>query len=279
MTTEASSFEEKDFLAFLADLGSRVAPGTVSNYRAALKWPLELGFGIDATSSLSSRLLRGLALKYPKPPRILPLWSLDRVLALLSSFEFLSENCSIWNLTRKMVFLLALASANRASELASLSRGTLVFSPGDKDVTMAVRPNFRFKNQSNSSAPPNILVAALPGTSTLARSLCPVRTLRSYLLASSPSRHDALLINSKSGKPLVTQSVSLTICHLISQADPGSVPKAHDTRKMAVSLAWTRGVPPATIMSRMNLKSANSLFSHYLSASSLPNLPVRPLAR
>jgi len=277
LTTEASSFEERDFLAFLADLGTRVAPRTVSNYRAALKWPLQLGFHIDTSSSLAGRVIRGLALRYPKPPRILPLWSLDKVLSFLSGPRFLPSNCSMWDLTRKTIFLLSLASGNRVSELAALSRDALLFSNRDKEVTVAVRPNFRFKNQNNFVAPPNVSVKALPGVSSMARALCPVRTLRDYLAATSPSKHPDLLINSKTGNPLTTQAVSLTICHLISQADPGSIPRAHDTRKIAISLAWTRGLSPATIMSRMNLKTANSMFVHYLSSIPRPGFPSRPL--
>ena len=83
--TETSILTEEAFLSFLVFLGRRLAPDTVSSYRAALRFPLSVAFGIDTSSVLATRLIRGLKVRDPKHPRILSTWPFNRVLTFLTS--------------------------------------------------------------------------------------------------------------------------------------------------------------------------------------------------
>ena len=61
----------------------------------------------------------------------------------------------------KEMFLTALATGNRVSELAALSRASILVSPTNSQVTLPVCPGFLYKNQSISQTHPNIVVKDL----------------------------------------------------------------------------------------------------------------------
>ena len=77
---------------------------------------------------------------------------------------------------------------------------------------------------------------------------------------------DRLFRNPKTGKPLAKSSLAFRICKVIDLADPGKLPKCHDVRKTAVSLAWVRGLSCAEVVSRAFWKSAHVFIIRYLNA-------------
>ena len=146
---------------------------------------------------------------------------------------------------------LSSGSGNRASELAAVKKSSVLFTSGG--VRMAVAPGFLYKNQRAGRCPPDIEFASLPDNPAL----CPVRWLRRYLDL-YPGTEGRLFVNSKSGSSLLPGTIAHLICKLIDQADPGKFPKAHDCRKLAASLAWTRGVSSEEICRRAFCESDGS---------------------
>ena len=123
-------------------------------------------------------------------------------------------------------------------------------------------PGFLFKNQRLNRSPPNIEIVPLE---TGPIELCPVNNLATYLKGSPPTR-GKLFVNSRTNKPLHSSSISKLLCELINEADPGLIPQAHDVRRIATSIAWTRGLDPLEITKRTFWSSSNVFIERYLSA-------------
>ena len=187
------------------------------------------------------------------------------VLNILTSKEYNCESSNIENLLDKTIFLTALASGNRTSELAATRRDVLQRVDGGTTFQLAVKPGFLFKNQRIDRVPPNILIKPLINGDP---ELCPVRTLSIYLERTS-TQESALFLHPSMGRPLQRPSLALRLVQLIEKADPGLFPRAHDLRKKATSLAWTRGVPPNEIINAAFWTSSNIfIFVHILACKS-----------
>ena len=73
-----------------------------------------------------------------------------------------------------------------------------------------------------------------------------------------------MFLHPKTGRNLQRPSISLRLCKLIEQACPGSLPRGHDGRKQATSLAWSRGMPPADIIDAGFWSSSSTFLKFYL---------------
>ena len=116
-----------------------------------------------------------------------PAWNLDVVLRYLISatFEPLSST-PLCSLTKKVLFLVALAMAKRVGELQAISRYVSFASSG---ACLAYVPEFLAKTESASHPPPrSFLVKSLSDFAAgLDQNLllCPVRALREYIRSTS----------------------------------------------------------------------------------------------
>ena len=92
------------------------------------------------------------------------------------------SSCSLKCLTQKTVFLIALASGRRRSELHTLSAtpGSVKFSADKSSVELHFFPGILAKNQLPSVAGVPLEIPALPGSGPDI-TLCPVRALRIYM--------------------------------------------------------------------------------------------------
>lgn len=100
----------------------------------------------------------------------------------------------------KTLFLTALATGNRVSELAALSRTAVSIPDNAKKITLPVKPGFLYKNQTMSRTPPNIVIKALLNKDGSPHNLCPIDALRRWLRLSALWESDAIFINPKSKK-------------------------------------------------------------------------------
>ena len=119
---------------------------TIRNYAASLAKPLKLGFGIDTKSEEFKESINAFFLQNPPEMKRIPSWSLEKVLQLLESKPYDNQRTTIYKLLRKTVFLTALASGNRVSEIAALDV-TGALGRDQSGLTLAVKPGFLFKNQ------------------------------------------------------------------------------------------------------------------------------------
>ena len=124
---------------------------------------------------------------------------------------------------------------------------------------MSVRQGFLYKNQRADRSPPNISFPALlseQGSSTL----CPVEALRHYLSRSQAlDNNPSLFINPLTSANLQRPSISLWLCRIIEEFSPNGMPRAHDVRKQAASLAWVKGIAPNEIIQAAFWSTSNIL--------------------
>ena len=151
-------------------------------------------------------------------------WPLNKVLRLVSGV--VTTDCSYQHLLMKTLFLVALASGARVSELAALSRdkGFVKFLPSG-EVSLSPHPKFMAKNEDPVHRWKPWIIVPLPQDP----SLCPVRCLENYL-ERTQSWSSGRLFQRESGGTITIDGVRQQILYLIKEADPESIPKAHDVR-------------------------------------------------
>ena len=164
----------------------------------------------------------------PAPDK--PSWSLNKVLQLASSID--SDQCSYQQLLRKTLFLIAPTSGTRLSEMAALPRapkfakflhtGEALLSPHAKFLAKNEDPQKRWKPWKIITLPQD-------------PSLCPVSTLRTYL-EKIHSWTSGPLFRREKGGTISINGIRQQILYFIKEADPDSIPKAHQVRAIATSV-------------------------------------------
>ena len=150
-----------------------LSPKTVLVYRNALKLPLLHGFNVDTSDREFSLLARSQFLQNPPPKKLIPAWNPNKVLSMLEQPEFLNHRATPHRLLMKTLFLVALATGNRVSEIAAFTRVGSKILPGSKKAIIAVRHGFLYKNQTMDRSPPNIVIKALLDQDLTPNRLCP----------------------------------------------------------------------------------------------------------
>ena len=195
-------------------------------------------------------------LQWPRLTLVLPQWDLGFVLEALSKipYEPLRE-ASLKRLALKTVFLLAMASAGRRSELLALvfDPQYIQFKPKGAGVTLYFTPEFMRKNQRPNQVNDPWYIPAVPTSKPdFGDPKCPVRALRYYhrYMTEHPELRKGrrrLFIPFKDnnvGKELSAASIFRWICTTIvdshaslqnSKSIPGKV-TAHEVCAVVTSL-------------------------------------------
>ena len=181
------------------------------------------------------------------------------------------------------VFLLAMASAGRPSELHALrfDQNYIQFKPKGAGVTLYFSPEFMRKNQKPNQVNDPWFIPAIPtGKPEFGAPNCPVRALRYYhwYLSEHPElRKDRRRLfvpikDNNAGKELSAFSISRWICTTIvdshaaiqdSKKLSGSV-KAHKVRAVATSLQLFNKVDLHSVMKAGRWSSGGTFTSFYL---------------
>ena len=177
-----------DFLLYLFQ-ERKLQPGTIDRYRSAIADKLgNVPVNVSKDENLT-RLLDSFHRDRPKGRRGILSWNLSLVLLQLTKapFEPLKE-ASLKHLTFKTVFLMALGSGKRRSEIHAWLHKNIRHQADWSKVSLYPSPSFLSKNQLAKEGPESVAPVVIP---TLAptldkllkgdRSLCPVRALRYYL--------------------------------------------------------------------------------------------------
>lgn len=256
-----------DFLTWLADSTNR-APATVSAHYAALADPLRFGMGIRVPQRALSLLMKGISSS--REPRRQPVlaWSLHRVLQYLT---FEGVTMEVGHFLQRAVFLLALATGYRASQLAAVTRHPS-FSRLEDDcsaLTLSPSPTFLAKNErADDMIGPLRIPSFLEGGHP--HPLCPVRAFKDYVERTEGVSEDHLFYNSKTRNPLTSRSLARLLCRIIEEADPGHAPHAHNIRGLAASLAFLRTHSVERVQDLGGWASATSFRTRYLYHSVTP---------
>ncbi|XP_068247350.1 uncharacterized protein [Palaemon carinicauda] len=124
--------------------GQGLAANTITTCKSALTRPLLYAFQIDLSSNIFNKLPKACARLRPAPPPKPISWSLDKVLHFASNLD--NDSCPLKDLTQKVIFLFALASGARVSEIVALSReeGHILFADTG-ELTLFPDPTFLAK--------------------------------------------------------------------------------------------------------------------------------------
>ena len=272
-----------DFLLYLFEV-KNLQPSTIDGYRSAIADKLgNTTVNISKDENLT-RLLDSFHRDRPKGRRGIPSWNLSLVLHQLTKapFEPLRE-ASLKHLTFKTVFLLALGSGKRRSEIHAWQHKNIRHQSDWSKVSLIPSPSFLSKNQLAKEGPESVAPVVIPALAPTLdrslksdRSLCPVRALRYYLDRTSDLRQhkELVFVSFKKGfnKDISPATISswikqtVILCYELSdqQAHTLHQVKAHDVRAFAASKAFQSGVSLEQILSACHWKSHNTFTQFYL---------------
>ena len=146
---------------------------------------------------------------------------------MLEQPQFRTSSANPKNLLMKALFLTALATGNRVSELANLSRASMLVSPNNTQITLPVRPGFLYINQTMSRTPPNIVIKALREGSSH-HCLCPVDALLHWIDLTKNWGSDSVFLSAISKKPMNRGAISHLLVRTINLASPNTFAKGHE---------------------------------------------------
>ena len=175
-----------DFLIFLFE-EKKLAISSIQGYRSCIS-KVFLARGIDISHDRDlNMLVRNFAIERPVQHREAPRWDLMVVLRFLMKPPFEPMNmASVADMTRKLAFLLTLATAKRNSEVWAFS-ADVRFGQDYNAATLSFLPNFLAKTMDPSRPETAYAPVTIPalgpsmGEDLPDRFLCPVRALGYYL--------------------------------------------------------------------------------------------------
>jgi hypothetical protein len=220
--------------------------------------------------------LKGLIQSQGVPRTIVPTWNLEVVLSALKRAPYEPiETTDTKSITLKTVFLIAITSARRASEIYSMDSILIRF--GSSTVTAFTGLGFKPKVNSNWHVNQPIELPALHLERDHAlHKLCIRRSLNAYLKATQhlrkqPGCHQLFLClgGKRKGKPVSKVRISQWLKKLIQDAyktlglPPPEGVKGHQVRKQATSWADMAGIDPQKICDAATWKSDSVFARHY----------------
>ena len=247
------------------------ALSTIKGYRAMLSAVFKFPLPEISTSPILKDLIRSFEISAPRPLFPPPPWDLDKVLQFLSGppFEPLAR-ASFLDKTKKALFLLAMATAKRVSELQALSFSV---SFQGEDLVLYYDPFFRAKTESAANPLPRSVI--VPSLSDFAGDLpervqCPVRAIKFLRKAARSASYipSRLFVSPRIPEHAMSKNaMSFYLRQLI--VDSGALsssrpPRAHDIRGIATSLNYYSNLSLSNLMQVATWKSDCVFASRYL---------------
>ena len=271
-----------DFLIFLREQ-KNLSSTAIKGYRSALA-PVFLHRGLDISSSPEiSALLKNFDQEIIKTPAPTPKWDLNIVLQSLTRHPYEPlKSCSLKALTHKTVFLLALASAKRVSELHGLSY-IVSWALDKSSATLRLCPEFIAKTQIPGDPSTRYDPITIPALTNLIDKsdeeylLCPLRALQRYLSRTSAARPRCTRLfmsttSTVNHRSISKNTVSFWIRSVIKSAyqeAPQSDLKlwkvsAHEVRAIATSLLFKQNASVKEVMNAASWRSRSTFVAFYL---------------
>ena len=277
--SSASVTQISDFLQQLFDK-HKFSPTTIAGYRSAISLIHKgvNGVALGQDKDLSD-LISGMSKLRPRKRILTPNWSLPLVLNMLTKapFEPLSKTTMKY-LTLKTVFLVAVTSGRRVSEIHALSSDENHFrwEKNGKGVRLLTNREFLAKNESLKNPGQDIFLASFDqfSSSDEENLMCPCRALAIYLNRTKAVRegNTQLFLTHKKGdvrkpsKDTIARWIVETIktCYQLAGNEDVLLAKAHDTRSLASSWALFQGVNLEEIMRAAFWNSDTTFTTFYL---------------
>ncbi|KAJ8706181.1 hypothetical protein PYW07_010958 [Mythimna separata] len=229
--------------------------GSLNSTRSALS--ILMGSKITSDDRLK-RFFKGVFRLKPPNPKYNVTWDPGRVLDYLAS-KYPNESVSLVDLTKKLVTILALTSAHRVQTLSLIKIKNIIFLADGVQIKV---PDI-IKTSSKSSLQPCLHLKSY--SSKL--EICPVHTLKSYLIVTKNIRKetDNLIITYK--KPYhsaSSQSISRWIKMTLNESGiDTSVFTAHSTRHASTSAASRAGLSIDLIRKTAGWSGTSSTFARF----------------
>ncbi|XP_064120812.1 uncharacterized protein LOC135225407 [Macrobrachium nipponense] len=273
-SSNTSIIQIADFLLLLRSQ-QKLAVSTIKGYRSMLTSIFRhRNIDVSGNKDLSDLIRSFETAKRKDNPT--PSWNLDVVLSFLTSSRFEPLDKASWkDLTKKTLFLVALATAKRIGELQAFSKN-VGFS--GENAVCSLQLGFLAKNENPSHPWPRSFT--IPGLSHLVgqekeRGLCPVRALKFYLQKTKHLRGqtDNLWCSvKKPSLPLSKNALAFFIKDLIREAhqncDEKSFPilkvKAHEVRAVVTSMAYRHNKSMKAILEATFWRSKSIFADCYL---------------
>ena len=271
--------EISEFLQELFDK-HKFSPSTIAGYRSAISLIHKGCNGVQVGQDKDlSELITGMSNLRPRKRSLVPNWSLPLVLNILSKapFEPLAT-ASMKFVTLKTVFLIAISSGRRVSEIHALSIDSSHFrwEKNGKGVRLLTNRDFMAKNESLNNPGQDIFLASFDQFTSVEEDLlmCPCRALAIYMNRTEALREgkEHLFITYKKGevrrpsKDTISRWIVQTvkIAYELAGEDDLTLARAHDTRSLASSWALFQGVKLEEIMRAAFWKAETTFTSFYL---------------
>lgn len=257
-----------DFLTYLYHKGLQYS--TINGYRSMLSavLPCIEGYKVGQHPYVI-QLLKGVFNARPPQARLVPEWDLLKVLNALQKrpFEPLSK-ASLKLITMKTVFMIAISSFRRCSDLQSFRIGPESVNIQSKGITFIRHGLAKQDRQSHRRA--TVFIPAFPDN----KKLDPKRCMYYYLKATekyrrSPEGADetkVFLGLNEPHRPVSSQTISHWIVETLrfTLNDKEMKVKAHSTRALGPSLALFRGASVESIMNSADWSSETTFTRFYL---------------
>ena len=254
----------------------KLAIGTIKGFRSVLQSVLRhVDFNVSNNHDISD-VIRSFIVERPLVKKESVAWNLDIVLKFLCSgrFEPLSS-ASLRDITRKTLFLVAMALDKRVSELQALS-GDVGFSEQGAMVSLSL--GFRAKNDNKVKAlPRSFLVKSLQQLvgQEEERKLCPVRALKAYLSrtkAYSRKGRNLFLAPRNPERSASKNGLAFLIKSVIKEAHEHVSPeseklfkvKSQEIRAISTSLSFAHNLSIESVIEAAQWRSHSVFASHYL---------------
>ena len=277
MKTNKLDVSEHVLISFFFKLFKQgLALRTMSAYRASLADPMFYGYQIDTNSKVFRDFFISCRTRRPITKALPPQWEVDKVLQYLKTSQFKNnKTISLPALLLKTLFLIALATGSRISEIAAFRRDKdhCSFSTNNSLVRLSTAEGFTFKSERRLKRNPIISIPALL-LKDLRHSLCPVECLRTWLDRTSewPNPKNFIWFNAATQKPANNRILALRFRQLVNLSHAyNTKSNFHQIRKVATSLAFDRGLSLAEICSRASWGNDSVFFKNYYLKQSVKN--------
>jgi integrase len=255
---------------------------TIEGYRTAINKVLLVTQEVDIGKDVNlSNLISNFNRSRPREVNSLPNWDLALVLKALSEKPFEPiKKIPLKMLTLKTVFLIALATGKRRSELHALTRDSLRWNDDESVCTIDTDPAFLAKTQVLKDRAPDsnlVTLRSLPKQKAGSELfLCPVRALKVYIARTESLREGKrlLFVSVKEGfkGDIQANTVSGWIKQTINTAYENASEhnltfhrvKAHDVRAFAASWALVKHASLEKILKACSWKSSSTFTRFYL---------------
>ena len=252
-----------DFLSDLFEEGLQYR--TIAGYRSMLSaiLPTYDKFPVGKHPDII-RLLKGVFNSRPPKTKLLPEWNLPSVLKTLEKEPFEPLNlANLKDLTLKTVFLIAITTFRRCSDLQALRLGDSFMKIQEKGITF-IRDGLAKQDRQNHYGT-KIFVPAFTDNSLLDPRRCLLQYLEKTKSMRKTGNSKLFLALKEPHDPVSAQTISHWIVQLIKSANTETnlKVKAHSTRAIGSSWALFKGASMKSVLESADWSSESTFCRFY----------------